>query len=70
MKNSLKCLITKREKEVLVEMGKGLTNREIAHNLYISTNTVDTHRKNLLSKLQARNAMQLGIVAQRMGLLG
>ena len=61
--------ITKREKEVLIHLCGGLTNKEIANILYISTYTVDTHRKRLLEKLDARNGMHLGVMAQRMGLL-
>lgn len=47
--------ITKREKEVLELISKEYTTREIAQELFVSTNTVDTHRKNILMKLDCRN---------------
>jgi len=48
-------IITRREKEVLVLIADGLTNIEIADKLFISTTTVDSHRKNLLAKFGVRN---------------
>lgn len=52
-------IITKREKEVLVLISEGLTNTAIAEKLFISVTTVDTHRKNLLTKFQAKNTATL-----------
>jgi DNA-binding NarL/FixJ family response regulator len=52
-------LITRREKEVLALIAEGLTNHEIAETLFISTTTVDTHRKNLLSKFEVKNTATL-----------
>lgn len=52
-------VITRREKEVLELIGEGLTNNEIAQKLFISASTVDTHRKNLLVKLDAKNTASL-----------
>ena len=52
-------VITRREKEVLVLIADGLTNAEIGEKLFISTTTVDTHRKNLLAKFQAKNTATL-----------
>ena len=55
--------ITKREKEVLVLIIEGLTNHQIAEKLFISIDTVDSHRKNLYSKLNVNNtAMLIGFV--------
>jgi len=51
--------ITNREKEVLEMIARELTAKEIATQLYISTNTVRSHRKNLLDKLDARNSAGL-----------
>lgn len=48
-------LITKREGEILRLIAEGLTNQEIADRLYISSFTVDSHRKNLLLKFKAKN---------------
>ena len=47
--------ITHREKEVLELIADELTAKEIAHQLYISTHTVISHRKNLMRKLDARS---------------
>jgi DNA-binding NarL/FixJ family response regulator len=51
--------ITRREKEVLELIAQGLTNPEIAAKIFVSVNTVDTHRKNLLMKLEAKNTADL-----------
>jgi DNA-binding NarL/FixJ family response regulator len=52
-------VITRREKEVLTLIAEGLTNAEIGEKLFISTTTVDTHRKNLLSKFEVKNTAAL-----------
>lgn len=52
-------MITKRESEILKLIADGLTNQEIADKLFISTFTVDTHRKNLLLKFNAKNTATL-----------
>ncbi len=54
-----KTILTRREKEVLNLIAEGMTNNEIAQKLFISTTTVDTHRKNLLEKFNARNTAAL-----------
>lgn len=51
--------LSDREKEVLDRIATGLTTHEIADQLFISKNTVETHRKNLLYKLKARNTAEL-----------
>ena len=51
--------ITKREKEILYLIGAGLSTKQIAGQLFISINTVQTHRSNLLKKLQVKNSMEL-----------
>lgn len=51
--------LSDREMEVLEEIAKGLTTQEIAKKLFISKNTVETHRKNLLYKLEAKNTAEL-----------
>ena len=62
-------VITRREKEVLELIADGLTNGEIADKLFISVTTVDSHRKNLLAKLQAKNTAALVKLALHYGLL-
>ena len=51
--------LSDREKEVLACIASGLTTHEIGEKLFISKNTVETHRKNLLYKLKARNTAEL-----------
>jgi len=50
--------LSKREREIFELLKKGKTNKEIADELYISHNTVRTHRENILWKLDAHNLMQ------------
>lgn len=52
-------LLTRREIEVLKLIAEGLTNQEIADRLFVSASTVDSHRKNLISKLQVKNTAAL-----------
>ena len=52
-------LITKREKEVLELIAEGLTNQEIAAKLFLSVTTVDSHRKNMLTKFNVKNSAAL-----------
>jgi len=51
--------LTKREKEVLQHIAEGLTNVQIAEKLFISIDTVDSHRKNLHTKLNVTNTALL-----------
>jgi DNA-binding NarL/FixJ family response regulator len=67
-KNSL-IQLSRRELEVLRLITKEFTAQEIADELFISQNTVNTHRKNLLSKLNAKNTAGLVMYAVQNGLL-
>ncbi len=58
-KQSTQPIISKREKEILQLISDGLTNGEISKQLFISIDTVDTHRKNLYFKLEVKNTAQL-----------
>jgi DNA-binding NarL/FixJ family response regulator len=51
--------LTKREKEVLLKISEGFTNLQISEMLFISIDTVDSHRKNLHSKLNVKNTAML-----------
>lgn len=62
-------MITRRESSVLKLLAEGLTNLEIAEKLFISPLTVDSHRKNLIVKLQARNTASLIKIASDKGLI-
>jgi DNA-binding NarL/FixJ family response regulator len=61
--------ITDREREVLTLVGSGLSNTEIAAQLYISVATTKTYVTRLLSKLGARDRVQLVIIAYETGLV-
>lgn len=61
--------LTKREKEVLQLISEGLTNNQIAEKLFISPLTVDSHRKNLLTKLSVNNTASLIKLAVKHGLV-
>ena len=62
--------ITDREREVLALIGQGLTNTEIADRMVISAATVKTYVTRLLAKLDARDRVQLVILAYEAGLVG
>ena len=51
--------LSKREMEVVSYLGKGLSSEEIAEKLFLSKNTVDTHRRNVLHKTKTRNVVEL-----------
>lgn len=62
--------VTPRETEVLTLVGQGRSNAEIARALYISEATAKAHVAHLLTKLDARDRVQLVIVAYESGLVG
>lgn len=55
--------LSSREKEIVICVVKGMTNREIADKLFLSTHTVITHRRNIARKLQIHSASGLTIYA-------
>jgi DNA-binding NarL/FixJ family response regulator len=61
--------LTDREREVLVEVARGATNREIAASLFLSPHTVKEHTSSLYRKLEVRNRAEAVVRAQRLGLL-
>ncbi|MFC4056551.1 response regulator [Actinomadura syzygii] len=62
--------ITEREREVLILVGRGRSNQEIAKELFISPATSKAHVARLLTKLDARDRVQLVIIAYELGLVG
>ncbi|MCO5233828.1 MAG: response regulator transcription factor [Chitinophagales bacterium] len=61
--------ITSRELEILQLIALGLTSQDISQKLFISKNTVETHRKNLLAKLNVKNTASLLKFAYKKGLV-
>lgn len=52
-------ILSKREKEILHLIGRGLTSKQIADELFIAKSTVDTHRKNMMRKLDLEGTNEL-----------
>lgn len=61
--------ISKRELEVLTLMAKGMSNKEIADQLFVSLNTIKTHSANLFEKLDAKRRTQAIETAKQLQLL-
>jgi DNA-binding NarL/FixJ family response regulator len=64
-----KAILTQREMEVLQMIAMEMTNEEIAGKLFVAKRTVDTHRQNLINKLQVKNTAGLVKVAMKMNLV-
>lgn len=61
--------LSKREMDVLVLMGQGMTNQEIADSLFVSQNTVKTHTNRIFEKLETKNRTQSIVKAKAQGLI-
>ncbi len=61
--------ITPRELEILQLIAKGMSNREIAENLFVSESTVKTHSSRLFDKLSAKRRTQAVQIGKEFGLL-
>jgi DNA-binding NarL/FixJ family response regulator len=61
--------LTKREMEVLRFMATGKSSKTIAKELFISNNTIEAHRKNILKKMDAKNMVEAIATAFREGII-
>ena len=61
--------LTPREREVLAGLGRGLTNRQLAAELFVSEKTVKTHVSSLLAKLRLADRTQAALFAVRAGVV-
>ena len=68
-KEKAKKILTRREIEVLQMIAMEMNNDEIARKLFVAKRTVDTHRQNLLNKLQVKNSIGLLRVAYKLDLV-
>jgi DNA-binding NarL/FixJ family response regulator len=62
-------VLTRREKEILELIADGLTNQEIASKLFLNITTIDSHRKNMLTKFNAKNTAALIKIAMSNNLI-
>ena len=62
-------MLTEREREVLLLIARGLSNQELAEQLFIADNTVKTHVKRIFTKLGARDRAQAIVIAYESGLM-
>lgn len=61
--------LSRREKEILGMLANGVTNKEISEQLCISVNTVETHRKNIMKKLNIHNLSEIIKYAMAYGII-
>jgi DNA-binding NarL/FixJ family response regulator len=66
---SIKFSLTNREKEIIAEILKEKSNSEIAEILQISKRTVETHRKNIMLKLNVKNSIGIAVKAMKFELV-
>lgn len=62
-------MLTRRETEILESIALGPTTFEIAAQLFISISTVETHRRNVIRKMNAKNIVNATVKAMRIGLI-
>ena len=62
-------VLSERELGIIIHIAEGLTNTQIADQLFLSTNTVNTHRKNIMSKLGVKNTAGIVMYAVKTNLI-
>lgn len=61
--------ITEREREIIQALFEGMSTKEMAEKFFISSHTVETHRRNLMGKLEAKNRQHLVYLAIKNGII-
>lgn len=61
--------LTEREHEILIRVARGMTNRQIAEDLFLSVSTVKVHVRHIFEKLKLSNRMEAALFAVREGLV-
>jgi len=69
LESNKKTILSTREIEVLGLVSKGFVSKEIADRLFLSVNTVNNHRQNILEKVGASNTSEAVTYAKNLGLL-
>jgi two-component system secretion response regulator SsrB len=69
MNNNFALNLSDRERQMLKMIACGIKNKAIADSLFLSIRTVESHRYNLMKKLNAHNAADLTTIAVRMGMV-
>lgn len=62
--------LTPREREILIALGKGMSNYQIAHTYYITENTVKKHISKIFAKLHLHDRVQAAIFVNSKGIVG
>ena len=62
-------IISKRESEIITHIAEGFTNAQIAEKLFLSAHTINTHRKNIMSKLGVKNTAGIVMYAVKTNLI-
>lgn len=65
----MKTIITHREQEILKLMAQGMSSKSIANELGVSFHTIQTHRKNILRKLNQNSTIRAVTVATTVGII-
>jgi DNA-binding CsgD family transcriptional regulator len=62
-------IFTNREAQILALLAQGKTSKQIAAHLHLSSHTVDTHRRNMIRKLEVQNTQELTYLARELNLI-
>ncbi|MBK6545229.1 MAG: response regulator transcription factor [Saprospiraceae bacterium] len=62
-------LLSKRELEIMDLIAQGLESKQIASLLYVSVHTVETHRRNIIKRVGAKNIIEVTVKLIKLGLI-